>query len=250
MDANVLNANSNETARCHTAKDCRLAGLRRFAIAITTLNVLGHLWFGFEQSFAQPFVSLAAAYSTELLLEAIDAWAHRRRPRFLGGIGAFVDFLLSAHITALAVGMLLYANDRLIVVAFGAAAAVASKVVFRAPVGTGTRHYMNPSNFGITIVLLTCPWVGVVPPYHFTENLGDIATWVFPALIICSGSVLNGCFTKRLPLIVAWLTAFIAQAAVRSLVLGTPLMAGLAPMTGVAFVLFTFYMVTDPATTP
>jgi hypothetical protein len=33
-------------------------------------------------------------------------------------------------------------------------------------------------------------------------------------------------------------------------VFGTPWIAALNPMTGVAFVLFSFYMVTDPATTP
>ena len=31
---------------------------------------------------------------------------------------------------------------------------------------------------------------------------------------------------------------------------GTPVAAALAPMTGLAFVLFTFYMVTDPGATP
>ena len=36
----------------------------------------------------------------------------------------------------------------------------------------------------------------------------------------------------------------------RSLVFDGPLVPKLLPMTGVAFVLFTFYMVTDPATTP
>jgi enediyne biosynthesis protein E5 len=36
----------------------------------------------------------------------------------------------------------------------------------------------------------------------------------------------------------------------RSFFLNSPLEAGLIPMTGVAFVLYTFYMVTDPATTP
>jgi Na+-translocating ferredoxin:NAD+ oxidoreductase RnfD subunit len=34
------------------------------------------------------------------------------------------------------------------------------------------------------------------------------------------------------------------------LFLDTPFGAGLIPMTGVAFILYTFYMVTDPATTP
>jgi hypothetical protein len=33
-------------------------------------------------------------------------------------------------------------------------------------------------------------------------------------------------------------------------VFGTPLIAALNPMMGVAFLLFSFYMVTDPATTP
>ena len=51
----------------------RLGGLRRFAVAITVLNILGHTFFGFEQSFAQPLVALVSAYSTELLLEFIDA---------------------------------------------------------------------------------------------------------------------------------------------------------------------------------
>ncbi|NEQ87997.1 MAG: enediyne biosynthesis protein UnbU, partial [Moorea sp. SIO2I5] len=32
----------------------RLGGLRRFAIAITVLNLLGHTVLGFEQSWAQP----------------------------------------------------------------------------------------------------------------------------------------------------------------------------------------------------
>jgi hypothetical protein len=92
----------------------RLGGLRRFAIAITVLNILGHAFFGFEQSLAQPVAALVAAYSTELLLEFIDARCNRRPLRFMGGgVRKFVEYLLSAHITGLACAMLLYANDRL-----------------------------------------------------------------------------------------------------------------------------------------
>lgn len=228
----------------------RLAGLRRFAVAISILNILGHLWFGFEQSFAQPLVSLLAAYSTEFVLEVIDAVAMQRPLRIKMKFWSIVDFFLSAHITGLAVGMLLYANDRLWVVAFGAAVAIASKAIFRFKLGKDYRHFFNPSNLGISVVLLTFPWVGIVPPYHFTENLGNVGTWVLPGVIICSGSMLNAIFTKRLPLAAAWVIAFIAQALIRTMILGTPLLAGLVPVTGVAFLLFTFYMVTDPATTP
>ncbi len=227
-----------------------LPGLRRFAVAITILNVLGHSFFGFEPSFAQPLVALAAAYGTELLLEAVDARCNRRRPRFAGGLGALIDFLLSAHISGLAVAMLLYANDRLWVLAFAAATAIASKAVFRAPVGQGTRHFFNPSNLGITVTLLLFPWVGIAPPYQFTENLVGAGDWILPGVIVLTGSFLNTRFTGRLPVIAGWLGGFLVQAALRSLLFQTPLVAGLTPMTGVAFVLYTFYMVTDPATTP
>jgi Na+-translocating ferredoxin:NAD+ oxidoreductase RnfD subunit len=46
------------------------------------------------------------------------------------------------------------------------------------------------------------------------------------------------------------LIAFVLQALLRSVWFSTPLLPALLPMTGVAFVLFTFYMVTDPGTTP
>ncbi len=228
----------------------RLGGLRRFAVAITVLNLLGHTVLGFEQSWAQPVVALAAAYLTEALLEAVESRAAGRAPRWRGGARAAVDFFLSAHITGLAVAMLLYANDRLAVIAFAAAAAIASKSLFRLPAWQGGRHFFNPSNLGITATLLLFPWVGIAPPYHFTEGLGPVGDWVLPAVIVCTGTLLNARFTHRLPLIGAWVLGFGAQAAVRHLAFGAPLAAAWLPMTGVAFILFTFYMVTDPATTP
>ncbi|HEV7518695.1 MAG TPA: RnfABCDGE type electron transport complex subunit D [Thermoanaerobaculia bacterium] len=233
--------------------DLRLAALRRFAGAITVLNLLGHTVFGFEQSWAQPFVAVGTAYATEILLELIFAWSHHRRPRFLGGPMSpmtMVDFLLSAHISGLAISMLLYANDRLMPLVFAAAVAIASKHIVRVRIGNASRHFFNPSNIGITFTLLCFPWVGIAQPYMFTENLVGPGKWLLPGLIVLSGTFLNYRFTKKLPLIAAWLGAFVLQAAARCLVFGTPLLPKLLPMTGMAFVLFTFYMVSDPATTP
>jgi hypothetical protein len=232
------------------SKAIRLGGLRRFAIAITVLNILGHSFFGFEQSIAQPLVALATAYTLELLFETIEARKNQRKPFYSGGLRNFVDFLLSAHITGLAVAMLTYANDRLWPVVFATAVAISSKAVLRVPSGNGTRHFLNPSNFGITAALLAFPWVGIAPPYHFTENLDRAGDWVLPSVIIVSGTLLNTLFTKKIPLIAAWVGGFALQAAIRSFVFETPLVAALLPMTGVAFILYTFYMVTDPATTP
>ncbi len=73
---------------------------------------------------------------------------------------------------------------------------------------------------------------------------------MLPAIIICSGTFLNTRYTKRLALIAAWLTVFVLQAYVRHWTLGTSLGGALMPMSGVAFILYTFYMVTDPPTTP
>jgi hypothetical protein len=228
----------------------RLGGLRRFAAAITILNVLGHTVLGFEQSWAYPLVGLASAYFTEWLLEWLDAWATGRAPRYRGGFRRVVDFLLSAHITGLATAMLLYANERLLPIAFAAAVAIASKSCLRIRMGEASRHFLNPSNFGISLTLLLFPWVGIAPPYHFTENLYGIGDWILPAIIVTTGSLLNARFTNRLPVILGWVGGFFCQAAVRAVWFDTPLAAGLLPMTGVAFLLFTFYMVTDPATTP
>ena len=231
-------------------KDMRLAALRRFATAITVLNILGHTVLGFEQAWATPVVALLAAYATEILLEVLECRRTGRRPRFLGPFPAPVDFLLSAHISGLAVSMLLYANDRLLPVAFAAVAAIGSKYLFRVGTNGHSRHFFNPSNLGITLTLLAFPWVGIAQPYMFTENLSGAGDWLLPGLIVCTGSFLNTKLTKRVPLILAWLGGFVLQAAVRHFLLGNLFLASLNPMTGVAFLLFTFYMVTDPATTP
>src|SRR5262249_36534518 len=56
--------------------------------------------------------------------------------------------------------------------------------------------------------------------------------------------------TKKIPLIVGWAGSFAIQALVRHYVWGVALWSALAVMTGVAFVLFTNYMITDPGTSP
>ena len=175
----------------------------------------------------------------------------RRRPRFAGGWSRWWISCCPPHISGLAVAMLLYFNDRLWVVAFATAVAIASKTLFRVPVGAATRHVFNPSNFGIVATLLLFPGsVGLVQPWQFTEELPGHLDWALFAVICTLGTYLNGRFTRRLPLIAAWVGGFVLQAALRSLVFHTSLPASLAPMTGLAFVLFTFYMAPDPATTP
>lgn len=228
-----------------------IIALRNFAVSISVFNIVGYLFLGFEQPWLWPFFALATGYTVELVLEMIAARTDGRVPRFRGnGVRGVVEFLYPAHITSLAMNMLLYVNDRLPVMLFGVAVAVAAKWVLRAPVRGRMRHYMNPSNLGITIILLLFPWASISPPYHFTELVGGPLDWIIPAIIVLGGTMLNGKLTKRMPLIGAWLVVFALQAIVRGLIFGTSIIGALAAMTGVAFVLFTNYMITDPGTSP
>ncbi|MBL8482176.1 MAG: RnfABCDGE type electron transport complex subunit D [Rhodocyclaceae bacterium] len=230
--------------------DLRLAALRRFGTAITLLTLFGHGFLGFEQAPAHVVVALATAYTLELATERLLARLQQRPARYTGGWRKLVDFLLPGHITGLACAMLLYTNERLWVLAFAVAVAVGSKSLLRVPVGRATLHFLNPSNTGITTTLLLFPWVGIAPPYQFTENIYGIADWLLPLLFVLVGSFLNIRLTRRIVLILGWLGGYAVQALARQALFGTPLEAPLAPFTGVAFLLFTFYMVSDPATTP
>jgi len=138
------------------------------------------------------------AYAAEILFELLFAWStgsQDRRPRFLGGPVKAIDFLLPAHITGLAISMLLYANDRLLPLVFATTAAIASKHLFRVRVGNAaaTSSTRRP---GITATPPLLPWVGIAQPYMFTENLTGAGKWILPASS-SSGSFLNFRFTTR-----------------------------------------------------
>jgi Na+-translocating ferredoxin:NAD+ oxidoreductase RnfD subunit len=234
-----------------TPEAARLGALKRFAIAITVLNTFGHTVLGFETSVLQALVSVLTAYAVELVLEAVGAWSQRRAPEFSGGgVGRITIFLLPAHITGLVISMLLYPQDRLLPFVFASTIAIASKAIFTVSIAGKPRHFLNPSNTGLVATILLFPASSIVVPYHFTENLYGAWHWALPALILGTGTFLNTRFTKKMPLIVTWVTAFVFQAVVRHFIYRTWLPGSLAVMTGVAFLLFTFYMITDPATSP
>jgi len=232
-------------------RDPRYLALRNFAISMSIFNIIGYTILGFEQPWLWPILALAVGYGAEIIIEMVSAAALKRRPAFLGnGAWGMYTFLLPTHITALACNMLLYANDRFWPIAFAVLVAIGQKAVLQAPIKGRMRHFMNPSNFGITITLLAFAWVNVAPPYHFTENVPDVIRLMVPIIILTAGTVLNAMLTKKIPLILGWLGGFVIQAVVRHYVWDVALWGALVPMTGVAFVLFTNYMITDPGTTP
>ena len=228
----------------------RMFALCYFGALILLWNIAGHTILGFEQSWATPIAAVLAAAAMTWLQEYLRAWAHGEQPRWQGGAAAIASTFIPAVIPGLAVGMLLYPNESLMPVIFASVLSIASKALVRVPLDGASQHVFNPSNFGITLTLFMFPAVGLAPPYHFTENLVGAAHWLLPLGILASGLFIHGFATGRLPLCAAWLVGFVAQGLIRSLIFGMPWHVPLMPMTSAAFILFTLYMIPDPATTP
>lgn len=233
-------------------RDVRYIALRNFAMSITAFNIFGYTLLGFEQPWLWPFLALAVGYTTELSLEALAAWAEHRAIGWRGrGMRGVYEFLLPAHIGSLVCNMMLYCNDRFAPIAFGVFITVSGKYILKAPIRGRMKHFMNPSNFGITCTLLAFgSWVSVAPPYMFTEGADTYFRVMIVIVIATAGTVLNASLTKKIPLIVGWMGGFAIQAFVRHFIWHSALFSSLAMMTGVAFVLFTNYMITDPGTSP
>jgi hypothetical protein len=233
-------------------KDPRYLALRNFALSISVFNIFGYTLLGWEQPYIWPIFAVLTAYATEFVFELISAAAENRQPGFMGkDFRGFMLFWLPAHITGLACNMLLYANNQWWPVMFCVIIAVSQKHVLRAPIAGRVRHFMNPSNFGISVTLLVLgTWVSISPPYQFTEWANSYFKLMIPMVILTAGTVLNAMLTKKTALIVGWMGGFAIQAFVRHWIFGVQLNTALSVMTGVAFVLFSNYMITDPATTP
>ncbi|MCB9764689.1 MAG: RnfABCDGE type electron transport complex subunit D [Alphaproteobacteria bacterium] len=225
-------------------------GLRTSATLATVFTFFGHYWFGFEQAIAQVFVALITGYVTAILFETVDAKANNRPMAYLGGGPLkFIDFLLSAHMTSITLSFLVYTNHRLWMMALAITLAIGSKFLFRVKVRGRYRHFMNPSNFAIAVVFYVWQWTGTLP-WGMTAHLHGVEDWVLPSFIALLGLRLNLLYTSRIRVILAWIAGFVLQAIIRSFIWGSPLQAELAPATGVAYILFMFYMITDPMTSP
>ncbi|HLK00177.1 MAG TPA: enediyne biosynthesis protein [Streptosporangiaceae bacterium] len=239
-------------AKAKKPADPRYLALRNFALSISAFNAFGYTMLGFEQPWLYALLAVITGYLTDLFLETIMAWAYQRRPEYRGrGMRGLYEFLLPAHITSLAMNMLIYANNQFWPIMFGVMVAVGSKYVLRAPINGRMRHFMNPSNLGISVcLLLFAKWISISPPYMFSEWASSYFRLFIPIVILVSGTVLNTMLTKRVALIVGWMGGFFIQAFVRHWLWGVQLNTALTVMTGIAFVLFTNYMITDPGTTP
>jgi Na+-transporting NADH:ubiquinone oxidoreductase subunit NqrB len=142
----------------------------------------------------------------------------------------------SALISGLSLCLLLRTESALAALA-GAALAVASKFLLR----VRGKHVFNPTNFAIVVLLLSGhAWVS-------PGQWGSTAFFGF--LLACIGGlVVNR--AARSDVTVAFLVAYGALVIGRSLWLGEPLDIPLHRLQNGALLIFAFFMISDPRTTP
>lgn len=143
----------------------------------------------------------------------------------------------SALISGLSLCLLLRTNSTALAI-LAAVLTIASKFVLR----IHGKHVFNPTNFGIVALLLATGQVWVSP-----GQWGNVAFFAF--LLACLGGlVVNR--AARSDVTYAFLASYLAVLFGRALWLGQPMAIPLHQLGSGAFLLFTFFMISDPKTTP
>lgn len=147
----------------------------------------------------------------------------------------------SALISGLSLCLLLRTNSVALAV-ITAAVTIASKFVLRIR-GERGKHVFNPTNFGIVALMLATGGGVWVSPGQW----GSAAFFGF--LIACLGGlVVNR--AARSDITYAFLAFYLAVLFGRALWLGQPMAIPLHQVESGAFLIFTFFMISDPKTTP
>ena len=145
--------------------------------------------------------------------------------------------LLSPLITALGLTLLLRAGAPW-VPPFAACLAITSKFLLR----VRGRHFLNPANFGLCCAMLATPRAWCSPAQWGESSL--FLLW----LLALGCAVAHRAFRSDVSL--AFLASFIALRAGRLLFLGQRAPVLLHQLQSGSLLLFTFFMISDPKTTP
>ena len=192
---------------------------------ITLILVLGE-W---RYSILGGYERLATTLGVCLAAEAVLSLLMRGRLANLG----------SAYISGISLALLTKPQSNLLwPFVMGALLTIGSKYVLT----YRNRHLWNPSNFAIGILLLLAPnSVAVLSHQWGNEVVTNAVIWCFGLLIVARARVFH--------VTAAYAASFVLLALVRSAIVGGPLLAEIAPITGPMYQLFIFFMVTDPRTT-
>jgi Na+-translocating ferredoxin:NAD+ oxidoreductase RnfD subunit len=192
---------------------------------ITLVLVVGEARYRILGGYDRLATTLGICVATELVLS-----------RLLRGRTANIS---SAYITGISLALLIKPQANILwPFALGAFIAIGSKYVLT----YRGRHLWNPSNFAIALLVIVAANSVAVLSHQWGNDLRiNLVIWAFGLVIAARARVLH--------VTLAYVACFIAFAVLRYLLIGGPLVAELAPITGPMYQLFVFFMVTDPRTT-
>lgn len=214
------------------AQGIERGGLGRFAfdprhlqiLSLSTLLALTQIWLDFQATAWQCAAALAATLATQW---AGDRWiAHRPfEPR-------------SALISGLSLCVLLRATDVWVFAAAGLIA-IGSKYLIR----VRGRHIFNPTNFAIVVLVIAAEPLAWISPGQWGQPLW--LAFLMGSLAVC---VLGS--SRRGDTSLAFLAAYGGFLVLRALWLGDPLTIAFHHFQSGSLLLFAFFMISDPKTTP
>lgn len=198
----------------------------RFFILLFLLSfvIAGQVYLGFYQQWNAVFTAVGCSTATELLLSRVK---YKRWMWPISGIitGLGVSLLLSSH--------------KIWPYALAAVLSIGLKYIIRFK----GSHIFNPNNVAMVIMLLFLPQFAVSTPKQWTNGIEIMI------IILCLG--IFACYmANRLDSVIAFLGSFALFAWLRHVFFGAPLYAAFGPMMGASLQLFTFFMITDPKSTP
>jgi Na+-transporting NADH:ubiquinone oxidoreductase subunit NqrB len=192
---------------------------------LASLLVYGMGWLDFDITVARAALLLATVLATQA---ACDRWT--------SGPAAQVN-VRSALISGLSLCLLLRTN-RTDLAILAAVVTIASKFVIR----FRGKHVFNPTNGGLVAMMLLSTQVWVSP-----SQWGYAAFFGF--LMACAGGIVVN-RALRSDVTYAFIVFYAALLFGRSFYLGEPMTIPLHRLESGALLLFTFFMISDPKTTP
>lgn len=192
--------------------------------ALSCLVVLGLFWLDFGPRWPQLLASLAACLTTQMYF----MWLYNIKP---------ID-VRSAFITALSLTLLLRA-DTWVLHACAGVLAMSMKFLLR----INGKHVFNPANGAIAVLLLALPSATWLSPgaWGTPQWLGALVLFMGMSVVLRA---------TRLDTSLMYLACAIGLLFGRALYLGDPLSIPLHQMQNVALLIFAFFMISDPMTTP
>ena len=195
-------------------------------VTLASLLVYGMGWLEFDITPGRVALILATVLGTQRMCD-----------RLTGSTAPFASSARSALISGLSLCLLVRTNYALLA-CLAAVITIAGKFLIR----VRGKHVFNPTNGGIAAMLLLTGHVWVSP-----GQWGTAASFAF--LMACAG-MLVVTRAARSDVTLAFIACYGGLVLGRSLYLGEPLTIPLHRLESGAFLLFSFFMISDPKTTP